>query len=127
MMICSHCGTQAENGARICPVCGGTLSPYSGKDGAMTIRQGRMRAMPPAYMPAAESGQYRQDAGRPGDRRKLETETIRAPQRRRSEGAKLQGMQRRGVNHALLIAIIAVVAVLMAIGLLVLAFRLPQG
>ena len=127
MMICSHCGTQAENGARICPVCGGTLSPYSGKDGAMTIRQGRMRAMPPAYMPSAESGQYRQDAGRPGDRRKLETETIRAPQRRRSEGAKLHGMQRRGVNHALLIAILAVVAVLMAIGLLVLAFRLPQG
>ena len=93
----------------------------------MTIRQGRMRAMPPAYMPASENGQYRQDAGRPGDRRKLEAETIRAPQRRRSEGAKLHGIQRRGVNHALLIAILAVVAVMIAIGLLVLAFRLPQG
>lgn len=45
-MICEHCGTQAENGARICPKCGAALRGGVGAGGVAGIRQGQMHEPP---------------------------------------------------------------------------------
>lgn len=45
-MICERCGTQSDNGARVCPRCGAPLHVYTGKSGVASIRQGRSHEPP---------------------------------------------------------------------------------
>ena len=48
-MICERCGTQSDNGARVCPRCGAPLHVYTGKSGVASIRQGRSHEPPRVY------------------------------------------------------------------------------
>jgi|GEM_PF-6212247 len=73
-MICERCGTQSDNGARVCPRCGAPLHVYTGKSGVASIRQGRSHEPPRVYgampeRPAAREERYSEDAGRPDNRR----------------------------------------------------------
>ena len=71
-MICERCGTQSDNGARVCPRCGAPLHVYTGKSGVASIRQGRSHEPPRVYgampeRPAAREERYSEDAGHQPD------------------------------------------------------------
>jgi len=131
-MICERCGTQSENGARICPRCGAPLHSYTGAGGVAGLRQGRSHEPPPVYgldgdRPGRTS-RYAQDAGRPENRRGVSAQEPEGEKKRvRKHDAAPRGVARRGVNRALLLTVLAGFLLVAAVVLFVLAIKLPQG
>ncbi len=132
-MICERCGTQSDNGARICPHCGAPLTKdASSADGVAALRQGRSHEPPPVYGSRMDrqprASRYGQDAGRPENHRGVPVPE-EAGDRRRVHSRDLQPrkVMRRGVNRALLLTVLAGLLLVSAVVLFVLAIRLPQG
>ena len=123
-MICERCGTQSDNGARICPHCGAPLTKdASSADGVAALRQGRSHEPPPVYGSRMDrqprASRYGQDAGRPENHRGVPMPE-EAGDRRRVHSRDLQPrkVMRRGVNRALLLTVLAVASVvIMALSL----------
>ena len=131
-MICERCGTQSDNGARICPHCGAPLRAYSGAGSIADMRQGRSHEPPPVYGVGLErprrASRYAQDAGRPENRRGVPVPEEGGEKKRlRSHDAAPRKVSRRGVNRALLLTILAGLLLVSAVVLFILAIRLPQG
>ena len=131
-MICERCGTQSDNGARICPRCGAPLRAYTGTGGVSSLRQGRTHVPPPVYgsdkdrMPRQD--RYAQDAGRPENRRGVNAqEKPRQEGRARKHQDTPRAVNRRGVNRALLLTILAGLMLVAAVAVFILAIKLPQG
>lgn len=131
-MICERCGTQSDNGARVCPRCGAPLHAYTGTGGISSLRQGRTHTPPPVYgsdsdrMPRRD--RYALDAGRPENRRGVAGQKDDPQEKRaRPHDTTPRAVSHRGVNRALLLTILAGLLLIAAIGAFVLAIKLPQG
>lgn len=131
-MICERCGTQSENGARICPHCGAPLRSFEGTGSVADIRQGRSHEPPPVYGSRMDrpprTSRYEQDAGRPENRRGVPSPEEAGEHRRvHSRDLTPRKVTRRGVNRALLLTVLAGLLLVSAVVMFVLAIRLPQG
>ena len=128
-MICERCGTQSDNGARICPRCGAALRAYAGKGSVSDIRQGRSYEPPPVHsIDAGRGARYAQDAGRPELRRGVSVQEGAAEERRQRRHEEMpRSVKRRGVNRALLITVLLGILLVTAVVSFVLLLKLPQG
>ena len=140
-MICERCRKEATNGAHMCPHCGSPLRQYSGQAGAASIRQGRAYTPPPVYQPPVDRENVFSDMS--GSRYTARSNRAAEGQSRHSSaaGAKKRGVQRhahaapsgkrrdgsRGVNTAMLLAVLACVAMVMAVALFIVAIRTTPG
>ncbi|MBQ9196597.1 MAG: chitobiase/beta-hexosaminidase C-terminal domain-containing protein [Clostridia bacterium] len=131
-MICERCGTQSDNGARICPHCGAPLHAYTGTGSVADMRQGRSHEPPPVYgskndRPSRES-RYRKGGDWPENRRGVSgAEEGQDKPRVRSHDLPPRKVTRRGVNRAMLITVLLALLLVAAVAAFVLAIRLPQG
>ena len=140
-MICERCRKEATNGAHMCPHCGSPLRQYSGQAGAASIRQGRAYTPPPVYQPPVDRENVFSDMS--GSRYTARTSRAAEGQSRHSSAAstKKRGVQRhahaapsgkrrdgsRGVNTAMLLAVLACFAMVMAVALFIVAIRTTPG
>ena len=131
-MICERCGTQSDNGARICPHCGAPLRAFTGTDSVADMRQGRSHEPPPVYGTRSDLPprvrRYTQDAGRPENHRGVPApEETGSHRRLRGYDKQPRKVTRRGVNRAMLITVLLALMLVAAVVLFVLAIKLPQG
>ena len=131
-MICERCGTQSENGARICPHCGAPLHAYSGTGSVADIRQGRSHEPPPVYGSKADrpvrASRYTRGGDWPENRRGVAgAEQGKERKAQRGHDTPPRKVTRRGVNCALLITVLLALLLVAAVVAFVLAIRLPQG
>lgn len=123
-MICEHCGTQADNGARICPKCGAALRGGVGAGGVAEIRQGQMHE-PPRVIGYTDERAFRTSREEEASRGARSQE--RRADKARAKEAASRKIRRHGVNRALLLTILAGLLLVSAVVLFVLAIKLPQG
>lgn len=146
-MICERCRKEATNGAHICPRCGSPLRQYSGQSGVAAMRQGRAYTPPPVYQPpldpenvfegssryqaweskAAQENRYAADAGRPQNKRGVQRHAHAMPSKNRRNAANHKSVTARGVNTAMLLAILACAAMVAAVVLFIVAIRTTPG
>lgn len=131
-MICERCGTQSDNGARVCPRCGAPLHVYTGKSGAASIRQGRSHeppriygTMPERHVPRQDG--YAGDAGRPDNRRGVQQKKHGAQQKRNRSGLMASSVRPRGINYALLFTIMGSLLLVAVATLFILAIKTGTG
>ena len=146
-MICERCRKEATNGAHICPHCGSPLRQYSGQSGVAAMRQGRAYTPQPVYQPpldpenvfegssryqaweskAAQENRYAADAGRPQNKRGVQRHAHAMPSKNRRNAANHKSVTARGVNTAMLLAILACAAMVAAVVLFIVAIRTTPG
>ena len=131
-MICERCGTQSDNGARVCPRCGAPLHAYTGKGGVASIRQGRSHEPPRVYgtisdRPAAREDRYAGDAGRPDNRRGVQSGKRGAGERKKHAGNPAPVTHIRGINYALLFTILGSMFFVLIAAVFVLAIKTSTG
>lgn len=131
-MICERCGTQSDNGARVCPRCGAPLHVYTGKSGVASIRQGRSHEPPRVYgampeRPAAREERYSEDAGRPDNRRGVQQGKHGERERKKRPDMSAPSVRPRGINYALLFTILGSVLVVLIATVFVLGIKTSTG
>lgn len=146
-MICERCRKEATNGAHICPHCGSPLRQYNGQSGAAAMRQGRAYTPPPVYQQpvdpenvfdggsrysgwekqAAQENRYAADAGRPQNKRGVQRHVHAAPSKNRRNAAGHKSVTARGVNVALLLAVILCMVMVSVVALFILAIQTTPG
>lgn len=146
-MICERCRKEASNGAHICPHCGSPLRQYTGQSGAAAMRQGRAYTPPPVYQQpadpenvfdggsrysgwekqAAQETRYAADAGRPQNKRGVQRHAHAAPSKNRRNAASHKSVTARGVNVALLLAVILCMVMVSVVALFIVAIQTTPG
>lgn len=141
-MICERCRKEATNGAHICPHCGSPLRQYTGQSGVAAIRQGRAYTPPPVYQKPVDPENVFHDSGASRYYTRGNTPTAESDAAGQDRAQKKRAVQRhahgqqanrhkgaagRGVNTAMVLAVLICVLMVSAVGLFIVGIRTTPG